>query len=187
MSEGASRAGALEAGPVSGQATHQCYTKVQVLLHWTVVALVVAQYATSGAIVRTHSIHLIGQRPNPADIVLHVLHNRVGLLLVAAMIVRLAYRIWFGVPSPVADPRWPWTARLARTVHLAFYAVLITEGVAGAVASYFWWPASALHVALFKVLLVLLTVHVAAALWHRLVRRDTTLSRMKLPVGWPRS
>lgn len=170
----------MQAGPAPAGAARQRYTRVQVLLHWAVVGLVAAQYATSGAIVRTHSIHLIGQRPNPTDLLLHVVHNRVGLILVAVMMVRLATRLVVGVPQPSADLSRPWAARLARMVHFAFYAVLIAEGVAGAVASYVWWPASVLHIALFKVLLVLMTLHVAAALWHGLVRRDAILARMSL-------
>jgi cytochrome b561 len=49
-----------------------------------------------------------------------------------------------------------------------------------AVATYFWWPISAVHVILFKVLLALVTIHVAAALWHAFVRKDAVTSRMGL-------
>ena len=56
--------------------------------------------------------------------------------------------------------------------------MLITEGITGAVASYFWWPISAAHVILFKVLLALVTIHVAAALWHEFVRKDAVIHRM---------
>jgi hypothetical protein len=48
------------------------YTCLQIALHWLVAALALAQYATSGAIVRTRGIHLIGQRPNPTELVLPV-------------------------------------------------------------------------------------------------------------------
>ena len=102
---------------------------------------------------------------------LHTLHNRVGLAIVALMLGRLALRLWTGAPAP-ADAAGPFTVRLAQGVHLAFYAVLITEGITGAVASYFWWPISTAHLVLFKVLLALVTFHVAAALWHEFVRKD---------------
>jgi len=144
------------------------YTRTQIALHWVVAGLVLAQYATSGAIVRTHSIHLIGHRPSATDLVLNTLHNRVGLAIVALMLGRLAL-----VVRGLAT-------RLAQSVHFAFYAVLIAEGVTGAVATYFWWPISAVHVILFKVLLALVTIHVAAALWHAFVRKDAVISRMGL-------
>jgi hypothetical protein len=40
-------------------------TRTQIVLHWLVAGLVLAQDGTSGAMVRTCSLHLIGQRPNP--------------------------------------------------------------------------------------------------------------------------
>lgn len=155
------------------------YTRTQIALHWVVASLVVAQYATTGAIVRTHSIHLIGHRRSATDLVLNTLHNRVGLAIVALMLGRLALRLWVGAPLP-GDAVRGLAARLAQSVHFAFYAVLIAEGVTGAVATYFWWPISAAHVILFKVLLALVTIHVAAALWHAFVRKDAVISRMGL-------
>jgi cytochrome b561 len=153
------------------------YSWTQIGLHWLVAALVLAQYATSGAIVRTHQMRPLGQQANPTDLFLHTVHNRVGLLIVVAMALRLAVRLWRGAPAPLTDPDG-WTARLARTAHWAFYAILIAQGITGAIATYFWWPISAVHVFLFKILLGLLGVHIAAALWHGFVRRDDTLMRM---------
>ena len=158
------------------------YSRVQVALHWLVAALVVEQYATSGAIVRTHTMHMIGQRQDPADLVLHTMHNRLGLLLSAVVVFRLAYRLWAGAPVPGSDgAAGSWASRTASLVHLAFYAVLICEGLAGAVATYLWWPMSVVHVALFKGLLALVAVHVAAVLWHHLCG-EAVLRRMR--IGW---
>lgn len=154
------------------------YARTQIAMHWLVAALVAFQYWSSGAIVRTHAIHLIGARQSPFDLLLHNLHTRVGLGLVALMVFRLVLRLWLGAPALEAGPAW--TSRTARLVHAAFYAVLILEGLTGAVASYFWWPVSSAHVILFKVLMALVTVHVAAVLWHTLVLKDGTLGRMNL-------
>lgn len=153
------------------------YTRTQITLHWLVAGLVLAQYATSGAVVRTHRIHLIGQRTSATDLVLYTLHNRVGLAIVALMFVRLGLRLWVGAPA-FGDAAGIFAARIAQGVHFAFYAVLIAEGIAGAVATYFWWPISAAHVILFKILLVLVTIHVTAAFWHHFVRRDAVIHRM---------
>lgn len=155
------------------------YTRLQIGLHWLVAVLVLAQYASSGAIVRTHGLHLIGWRPNPTDLLLHTLHNRVGLAIVALMLGRLALRLWVGAPAPEGASAGL-AGRLAQGVHFAFYAVLITEGVTGAVASYFWWPISTAHVLLFKLLLALVAVHVGAALWHQFVRKDAVMRRIGL-------
>ena len=153
------------------------YARSQIVLHWLVVGLLVAQFATSGAIVRTHTIHMLGQRQDPTDLVLHNVHNKAGLAIVLLMVIRLMARVWFGAPSPVPGIRGLGTG-LARLVHGAFYAVLIAEGTTGAIASYLWWPISAVHVILFKVLLGLLAIHLGAALWHAIVLRDGTLRRV---------
>lgn len=155
------------------------YTRTQIALHWLVAELVLAQYVTSGAVVRAHSMHLIGWRPSATDLVLHTLHMQVGLAIVALMLGRLALRFWVGAPAP-GDAAGGFTLRLARGVHFAFYALLITEGITGAVASYFWWPISAAHLTLFKVLLALVAIHVASALWHEFVRKDAVMRRMGL-------
>ena len=69
-------------------------------------------------------------------------------------------------------------ARLAQGVHAVFYAVLIAEGITGAVASYYWWPISAVHVILFDILLALVRIHVVAALWHQFIRKDEVGGRV---------
>lgn len=137
----------------------------------------VAQYASSGAIVRTHSVHLIGQRPSSTDVFLHNLHNRVGLAIGVLMRGRLALRFSTGAPAPSHALRG-WASRLTQGVHYAFYLVLITESATGAIAAYFWWPISSVHVILFKILLGLVIVHVMAALWHEFGVRDGNLRRM---------
>ena len=155
------------------------YTRIQIALHWLVAALVLAQYATSGAIVRTHSMHSLGWRPSPTDLVLHTLHNRVGLAIIALMLGRLALRLWVGAPLP-GSSSIGMASTAARTVHAAFYVVLISEGVTGAIASFFWWPISAVHVLLFKAMVGLVLIHVAAALWHEWFLKDRLVSRVGL-------
>jgi cytochrome b561 len=164
------RSGDSAAGPI-------VYSHTQIGLHWVVAALVLGQYATSGAITRTHQVRMIGQKISASDLTLHILRNRLGLLIVALMGLRLLVRWRQGAPAPLSDQR-SWEARLASAAHWGFYALLIEQGVTGAVATYFWWPISAAHVVLFKVFLALLVVHVAAALWRTFVKRDGTLARM---------
>lgn len=160
--------------PIAGPGA---YTRAQVALHWLIAALVLGQYATSGAITRTHQIRMIGQHISSTDLTLHMLHNRLGLLIVALMGLRLFVRWRHGAPAPLSD-NGTWAARLASAMHWGFYALLVAQGITGAIATYFWWPISAAHIVLFKVFLALLVVHVAAALWHTFVKRDGALARM---------
>jgi cytochrome b561 len=153
------------------------YSLTQIVLHWTVALLVLVQYATSGSISRTHEVSLKGLKVDPLDHLLHSVHNRTGMLILVLMVLRLGFRYWKGVPPPPPDQP-PMLGRLANIVHLALYTCLIMQAVTGIIASYIWWPASAVHRPLFYIFATLAALHVFAAFWHQWVRRDGLLRRM---------
>jgi cytochrome b561 len=153
------------------------YSLAQIVLHWTVVLLVFVQYATSGSIARTHEVSLKGLTVDPMDHFLHSVHNRSGMLILALMLLRLGLRYWKGVPPPPPGQP-PALERVANIVHVALYACLIMQAVTGIIASYIWWPASAVHRPLFYIFAALAALHVFAAFWHQWVRRDGLLRRM---------
>lgn len=157
-------------------ATH--YNPIQILLHWLVVALIVMQYVTSGPIQRTHEAVMDGLTPDRSDVLLHTVHNYVGMSVILIMVIRLGLRWWFGTGRDLPAGRVAWRYRAASVVHLAFYAAVIAQGLTGLVASYLWWPASDVHEVLFNVILGLITLHLVMALWHQLVLRDGALARM---------
>lgn len=159
------------------------YHPIQILLHWLVVVLIAIQYATSGPIQRTHEAVAAGFTPDPSDVQLHTVHNYVGMMVIAVMVVRLGLRWWFRTgrvrsidQNSIGEDSW--RDRAASFVHLAFYGVVIAQGLTGLVASYLWWPASNVHEVLFKVLLALIALHLIMAFWHQLVLRDGVLKRM---------
>ena len=154
----------------------QKYHPIQIALHWLIVALVLVQYATSGAIVRTHEAVAAGSGPTPDDLFLHVVHNRVGLFIVVLMVARLVVRVLIGRRHRADN--MPASSRAATIGHAALYVLLIAQGLTGAIASYLWWPISIVHVVLFKVILAAVAGHVAMALWHHFFLRDGTLRRM---------
>jgi cytochrome b561 len=141
------------------------YTVAQIALHWTVVLLVIEQYATSGAILRVHAYRPLGRPADPFDLTLHGVDTRVGLLILALVAVRLLLRLVRGAPE-WAPPLPPWRLRLASGVQYALYAVLLGQALSGALAIYLWWPSSALHKALFWALVVLLALHLSGPLFH---------------------
>lgn len=153
------------------------YHGYQVALHWVIALLVLVQYATGGSIERTHSAAHHGLAPDRVDHILHAVHNRAGLLILGLMVVRLAVRSLKGAPPP-PFPESDWRFRLTRATHVGFYLILLTQGLTGATASYLFWPASVVHVALSKILLLLIALHIAAAMWHFLIKRDGVLERM---------
>lgn len=155
----------------------QGYHWCQVALHWLVAVLVASQFATGGSIGRTHDAVTHGLEVKPFDLVLHKFHNRIGLIILGLMLVRLALRLMIGVPNPVQEVTG-WRTRLARAAHIGFYSVLIAQASTGAIASYFFWPIGAAHVVLSRILLALIALHASAVLWHAFLLHDGALARM---------
>jgi cytochrome b561 len=105
-------------------------------------------------------------------------------------------------PKPAADTATPlWERTAARLNHISLYALLLAIPLSGwlmnsaknvpfSLYRVIPWPAligpdKALgerfqewHEGLVSVMLVLLLIHVAAALWHHFLRRDEILLRM---------
>jgi cytochrome b561 len=128
-------------------------------------------------------------------------HRHAGLLVLLLFVARVAVRIRCGKLKPAGNPSWILRTMAALT-HLALYALLLALPVLGwAMSSASGTPVhffgltvppilgedddladtlQVWHVNAAWALLVLATVHLAAALWHHFVLRDRTL-RMMLP------
>lgn len=135
-------------------------------------------------------------------------HVSLGSVLAALLLLRLAWRLANPVPqAPLHTP--PLAALSARLVHYAWYALLIALPITGQVyvqakhkaVSFFGlfdFPfliarnpqlaemAEEAHKTLAVLAVVLLALHVAAALKHHLIDRDDVLRRMWRGVAAPR-
>lgn len=148
------------------------YSRLQIAIHWAVVAMIIAQWVTSGAIPRTHNPLL---PPSPSDLLLHMVHNYNGMAIGCLVLVRIALRLSRSTDRPQAR-RTP-TELAALAVHWGIYASLAAQAATGFIASYLWGPAAGIHKAIWTVTLVLIALHVTAAAWHG-VRRDGVVGRM---------
>jgi cytochrome b561 len=153
------------------------YAYAQIALHWAVVLLVIEQYFTSAAVVRTHAYRPLGKHADPFDLTLHSLHTRVGLLIFALVALRLLMRLVWGAPE-WRSPLPLWRLRLASFVQFGLYGVLLGQAVTGAIAIYVWWPMSVAHKTLFWALAVLLAMHLAGATLAFVTRPRETLYRI---------
>jgi cytochrome b561 len=175
------------------------YTRVAILLHWLVAALVIAQVCWGWW------MQEIPKQPAGLRADAFNLHKSVGLTILALMIVRLGWRL--GHRPPPLPPIPAWQARLAHAVQALLYVALFAMPVAGYLGSvwsgypvkYFGltlpgWGAkdvalkdamSAVHLGTSLVLVGLVALHLAGALKHALVDRDGLLARMG--VGRPRA
>lgn len=131
------------------------------------------------------------------------LHKSIGLTVLALALLRLAWRRLDGRPRELPAPRWQFAA--ARIVHGVMYLLMLAlplsgwlfNSVSGKPLQWFKLfnlPALAdknrglapialgVHEYLFWFLLLVLVVHVGAALKHHVFDRDEVLRRM-LPFG----
>jgi cytochrome b561 len=167
------------------------YGKVSKTLHWLIAVLAFAQLAMG---------KFFEVEADEAGS-LFTWHSSFGLLVLVLMAMRLLWRITHTVPAlPATTPGWQRVA--ARTIHWAFYALLIALPLSGwlltsaegeAVMFLGSIPVPALpvpggeasedfleetHEVLGNVLLVLAGIHVLAGLKHHFIDRDNVLRRM---------
>ena len=167
------------------------HTRTLRALHWSTAALIVVLFGLGWT--------MVSLAPSPKKIELYAAHKWLGVLVFTLTLLRLAWRLRHPGPEASADtPRSLVVA--AKATHGALYGLLIGLPVVGwalsAAAGFpvtafgFSWsgpiaPGAALAEtlkALHKIggwaLLLILGLHVAAALWHHLVRRDDVLRAM---------
>jgi cytochrome b561 len=168
------------------------YRPADKLLHWLVVLLVLAQFVIA------FLMPGIGRNTVPGTLI--NLHFSFGVLILVVMLIRFIHRQLYPVPLDLPhSPQWErWTAR---ATHLAFYFILLVGPFLG------WASASAhklpvnvfgifslpdiasakapwaltagdIHTYMMWVLLALIGLHAAAALYHHFFRHDDMLRRM---------
>ena len=168
------------------------YTSTAKLLHWLIVALLVAQFIVAWTMPH------IGR--NTPVTTLISLHFSFGVVILAVAIVRLVWRATHAEPAPL-DGVPPWQVQSARTMHWLLYMLLFVVQVLGWInASWRGMPIIMFGAELPKLvgtrvpgwgwtgdvhdllanylMLTLVGLHVAAGLYHYFIRRDSVLQRM---------
>ena len=172
--------------------TRPDYPAMSKWLHWLVAACVLTTAPVAIAMVR------VGQ--GPAQDLLYNFHKSLGVLILLLMVLRLINRLVAGAPAP--DPGIePWQRTVSSAVHGALYLLLLAMPVVGYIANSAYGAPTpffglftlpklvadnealakqlfALHRWTGFVVIVLVLMHVAGALFHYFVRRDTVLQRM---------
>lgn len=179
------------------------YSGVARLLHWLTVVLVLIM-SLSGLVMvyRGKDLNIWDQLTDT----LYSGHKALGLVVLAVVIVRLGYRLAKGAPPD--EPGLNGLQRLvAHLTHWAMYALLICLPILGwvgismfpalgtfgglqipaltapdkAMSTQVLW----VHGTLAYLLIVLIAMHIGAALFHHVIRGDNVLRRM-LPSLKPR-
>ena len=121
--------------------------------------------------------HMFGIKPREMDLLLAAVHEWSGWLILILVMALLVSRTLHGAPS-LPDGMYFWQRWAAHFVHAAIYLGLLALVASGAGAIYLNGRFAFPHIALAKVGIGLLAIHVAAALWHQIIRRDRLLDRM---------
>jgi len=176
----------------------QRFTSLQRLLHWLMAVCILAMLFIGVGMVSTI---------RPKYLTLVSLHKPLGIAILALALVRLVVRLRSGAPSLPAD--LPEPMKLAAYLsHYVLYALMIFMPLLGfGMLSSAAYPAvlvggirlpvllpqsDSLHTLLWNahfylafVFFAVILMHVAAALFHALVRRDGVFTAMA-PVSTPR-
>jgi len=167
------------------------FTALQRLLHWLMAACILAMLFIGVGMVSTVM---------PKYLTLVAIHKPLGIAILALALIRLAVRLRYGAPPLPADLPEPMKLA-AHASHYAFYALMIAMPLLGwgmlSAAAYpvvlfgaWHLPAilpqsDSLHALLWDAhfylafaFFALILMHVAAALFHALVRRDGVFQTM---------
>jgi cytochrome b561 len=168
------------------------YTGVAIALHWLVALLIVAALGVGS---------FMADLPlSPTRLRLVNWHKWTGVTILALTLLRLLWRLTHRPPPDVAMPRWQ--TGLAHAGHALLYLLCLAVPLVGwayssaAGFAVVWLGVLPLpdllpadkamaqavkpwHAALAWTLAVVVTGHVAAALWHQVVNRDGVIDRMR--------
>ena len=179
--------------------TSQGYGQASILLHWVMAILIIALFVLGKYMVDLNYYDPWYQKA-PA------LHRSFGVVMAALLVFRTGWRLSNLVPEPMGRP---WELRAAVWMHRLFYALIavivvsgyLTTTATGQPVTVFGWfdiPATLsgienqediageIHEWLTNILIMLVVIHMLAALKHHFLNRDATLRRI-LWTGGPTS
>lgn len=157
------------------------YSARQIRLHWIVAVLIVLQFVLHEPIAEAWD-QIEDGGSSPAFNWLVLSHIFGGALVLIFALWRLVLRQTRGVPpAPEAEPA---PLRLAAHLgHLALYALMILMPLSGAAAWFGGIEAAAeVHEAMKPLMILLVAVHVLAAIWHQVWLKDGLMDRMRRPL-----
>lgn len=153
------------------------YSTLARLAHWAIVLLAITQFPTGRVAHRTSIRNPFGVGPSAFDLLLEQVHFWSGWTMAALSLVLLVQRLMGRAPALPTDMK-TWQVRLSLIGHVLLYGTLAALVVSGTLSTYFWSGLRPAHQLLVWVGVVLVSIHIAAALWHHFIRRDGVLLRI---------
>jgi cytochrome b561 len=166
------------------------YHPALVTLHWLLAFLIIAALFLGAVIM----VRISNSNPMKMEALRN--HGIAGVLILVLTLARLTVRERTDRP-PDATTHNPWLDRLAWWSHRLLYVAVLGMALSGAFMAYqanlvpilfehegrlpasFWvYPVRSVHYAFSRLLMGLIALHVAGALYHTFVLRDRLLRRM---------
>lgn len=167
------------------------------LFHWVMAALILAQIALG--------VMAASWRLSPTKLNLFFWHKSTGMLILALVALRLAWRLANRAPA-LPDDMPAWERAAAHASHALLYVLMIALPLTGWIVNsasnipfrIFWLVplpaivapdkavadlAALVHGGLVALLALVLVAHIGAALRHHFIKRNGVLLRM-LPGKW---
>lgn len=150
------------------------YNTAQILLHWAIAALIIFNYFVSDGMGRAFRQHL--NDSNTGYNLVASLHVYVGLAVIALVVIRIIVR--FTSHKTTAKSKSA-IDRASRIVHECLYLLMFLVPVFGAIAWYLGIHFMGdVHEITMNIMMTLVMLHAAAALFHQYVLKDGTLLKM---------
>lgn len=155
------------------------YSRSQIMLHWLIFLLITVQFLLhepmSEAWDRVEDGLAVSFDPLVAS------HVVLGGLIFLLMMWRVVLRLKRGAPElPAEEP--PALKLIANLTHMGLYVLMVLMPVSGAVAWFGGAEAAAeAHEVMKALLLLLVGLHIAGALYQQFVLKTNIMARMKRP------
>ncbi|WP_137931909.1 cytochrome b [Mesorhizobium comanense] len=156
------------------------YSKTQVVLHWSIALLILVQFLAHDGMEHVWRAFRRGQEAAGSDVPMAYMHVVLGLAVLVLACWRLRLRVTIGVP-PVSGMEHPALQLLAKATHLVIYALIFIVPLSGMAAWFLNVPgAGRVHVLGKDILLYVVLLHTAGALFQHFVLKSDVLRRMLL-------
>ena len=158
------------------------FTAAQIILHWTIAALIVFQLVLGEDIKPAYRAFNRGNEPAAGNLFSANLHVYVGLAVLVLAIWRLAIRVRRGVPdAPLGESVL--MRRIAAAMHFVLYVFIFGMPVTGALAWYLDVRSMGeVHELAKPFIIATVALHAAAALWQHFFVKSDVLVRMLKPM-----